>query len=139
MQDVVPKDIDLPIEKEDFQTLAIKRKASRDVGAQLFCALLRSVGLDVRLVCSLQPLPIRATFRPATLNRPAPVIVPFRDNQPGMLQEQSKTESSMEVRDGADSIPQGIRRFGHTTKKVYSTPTKGMVASGCYDSCAFYY
>ena len=45
----------------DFRDAATKLKASRDVGAQLFCALLRSVGVEARLVCSLQLLP----FQPA--------------------------------------------------------------------------
>jgi xeroderma pigmentosum group C-complementing protein len=35
---------------------AISRSGSRDVGAWLFTALLRSVGVETRLVCSLQPL-----------------------------------------------------------------------------------
>ena len=41
----------------DFRDAATTLKASRDVGAQLFCALLRSVGVEARLVCSLQLLP----------------------------------------------------------------------------------
>lgn len=45
----------------DFRDAATKLKASRDVGAQLFCALLRSIGVHARLVCSLQLLP----FQPA--------------------------------------------------------------------------
>ncbi|EFE31088.1 DNA repair protein Rad4, putative [Trichophyton benhamiae CBS 112371] len=32
-------------------------QGSRDFGAQLFCAMLRGVGVDTRLVCSLQTLP----------------------------------------------------------------------------------
>jgi len=34
---------------------------SQDVSAQLFCALLRCVGVEARLVCSLQPLPFGAS------------------------------------------------------------------------------
>lgn len=49
---------DPPLEKADFVKLASSRKGSRDVGSQLFCALLRSVGVQTRLVCSLQPLPL---------------------------------------------------------------------------------
>ncbi len=44
----------------DFRAAAEKLEASRDTGAQLFCALLRSAGVEVRLVCSLQPLPFTA-------------------------------------------------------------------------------
>ncbi|KLJ11626.1 xeroderma pigmentosum group C-complementing protein [Blastomyces silverae] len=43
--------------KEDFLKQAVALQGSRDLGAQLFCALLRAVGVDVRLVCSLQVLP----------------------------------------------------------------------------------
>ncbi|PGH08157.1 xeroderma pigmentosum group C-complementing protein [Blastomyces parvus] len=43
--------------KEDFLKQAVALQGSRDLGAQLFCTLLRAVGVDVRLVCSLQVLP----------------------------------------------------------------------------------
>ena len=41
---------------EDFLELAKKCEGSRDVGAQLFTALLRGIGLEARMVTSLQPL-----------------------------------------------------------------------------------
>ncbi|KAL1964752.1 hypothetical protein VTN77DRAFT_6619 [Rasamsonia byssochlamydoides] len=43
--------------KEDFRKQAKTLQGSRDFGAQLFCALLRSAAVETRLVCSLQPLP----------------------------------------------------------------------------------
>ncbi|KAI9759564.1 MAG: hypothetical protein M4579_002230 [Chaenotheca gracillima] len=55
-----PEDIEGPLERTDFRRLAKKPATSRDVGSQLFCALLRSAGVDARLVCSLQPLPFTA-------------------------------------------------------------------------------
>ena len=54
------------MDKSDFRELATQRQGSRDVGAQLFCAMLRSAGLDTRLVCSLQPLPFTATSAGST-------------------------------------------------------------------------
>lgn len=42
---------------EDFRTQAAILQGSRDLGAHLFCALLRAVGVEARLVCSLQVLP----------------------------------------------------------------------------------
>lgn len=54
-----PDDIDLPMQISDFREAAHQLEASRDVGAQLFCAMLRSAGVDARLVCSLQPLPFQ--------------------------------------------------------------------------------
>jgi xeroderma pigmentosum group C-complementing protein len=41
----------------DFRKRARKLEGSADYGAQLFCAWLRSLGVDARLVCSIQPLP----------------------------------------------------------------------------------
>ena len=41
---------------EEFLTAANDLKGSRDFGAQLFTALLRALGLEARLVFSLQPL-----------------------------------------------------------------------------------
>lgn len=41
---------------DEFRQFALDCTGSRDVGAQLFTALLRALGLDARLVASLQPL-----------------------------------------------------------------------------------
>ncbi|KMU81529.1 DNA repair protein Rhp41 [Coccidioides immitis RMSCC 3703] len=43
--------------KDAFRKQAISMEGSRDLGAQLFCAMLRAVNVNARLVCSLQPLP----------------------------------------------------------------------------------
>jgi xeroderma pigmentosum group C-complementing protein len=40
---------------EEFRTVAKKWEGSRDVSAQLFTALLRALGIEARLVASLQP------------------------------------------------------------------------------------
>ncbi|KAF3909766.1 hypothetical protein AA313_de0210288 [Arthrobotrys entomopaga] len=44
------------VEIKEFRAAAQNMEGSRDLGAQLFCALLRRAGLDARMVCSLQPL-----------------------------------------------------------------------------------
>ena len=54
-----PEDIELPMQKTDFLSAAGKLRGSRDVGAQLFCAMLRAAGVDARLVCSMLPLPFQ--------------------------------------------------------------------------------
>ncbi|KAE8149120.1 Rad4 transglutaminase-like domain-containing protein [Aspergillus avenaceus] len=41
---------------EEFRKAAESMKGSRDLGAQLFTALLRALGIETRLVASLQPL-----------------------------------------------------------------------------------
>ncbi|KAI0421584.1 hypothetical protein F5X98DRAFT_328765, partial [Xylaria grammica] len=52
----LPEDTEAPLEKSDFREAAKSLCGSRDVGAQLYCALLRAAGVEARLVCSLQPL-----------------------------------------------------------------------------------
>lgn len=56
----MPPDADAVFDIEDFREAAMNMEGSRDVGAMLYCALLRACGLDIRLVCSLQLLPINA-------------------------------------------------------------------------------
>ncbi|KAL1985310.1 hypothetical protein VTN96DRAFT_7988 [Rasamsonia emersonii] len=43
-------------DRDEFRALAERCEGSRDVGAQLFTALLRALGIEARLVASLQPL-----------------------------------------------------------------------------------
>ncbi|KAK0629011.1 hypothetical protein B0T17DRAFT_588968 [Bombardia bombarda] len=52
----LPDDIESTLDKNDFLDAARALQGSRDVGAQIYCALLRSAGMQARLVCSLQPL-----------------------------------------------------------------------------------
>src|SRR5271170_4997082 len=58
------------IDYDDFKQAAITKSGSRDLGAQLFCSLLRSVAVDTRLVCSLQPLPFSGTAKGQTPEKP---------------------------------------------------------------------
>ena len=51
------EDLEDPLDLEDFRNAAQILSGSRDVGAQLFCSLLRSLAVETRLVCSLQVLP----------------------------------------------------------------------------------
>ena len=51
---------------DDFKTAAHTGRGSRDLGAQLFCALLRSVAVECRLVSSLQVLPFAAVAKGTT-------------------------------------------------------------------------
>ncbi|KAH9834693.1 Rad4 beta-hairpin domain 1 [Teratosphaeria destructans] len=46
-----------PLDKAEFFRAARKMQGSQDTGNQLFCAMLRSIGVEARMVCSLQPLP----------------------------------------------------------------------------------
>lgn len=68
-----PKDREPLMKKKDFLAASVNLVGSRDLGAQLFCALLRSAGVTCRLVCSLQPLSF--TFQDkTTATKPAPTI-----------------------------------------------------------------
>jgi len=76
------------MQKSDFRHAASEFEASRDVIAQLYCAMLRAAGLEARLVCSLQVLPLDGTARPESDSsmwkaRPA-MLVEYADTRAGM-------------------------------------------------------
>lgn len=71
----MPEDLELPLQVSDFRLIASELEGSRDVGAQIFCALLRSVGVDARLVCSLQPLPFIAASKGLRPQKPTSMTV----------------------------------------------------------------
>lgn len=108
-----PKNMDSCLDKEGFRKAARTLKGSRDVGALLFCALLRAVGVEARLVCSLQPLSfvpggptLSVPRRVQTPSRPAPVTPPPQPQQPA-----------------ASAFPSAIRsRLGHPNAADYRIP-----------------
>ena len=59
-------ELDEPMDLDDFRTAALKLHGSQDIGAQLFCALLRGIGVEARLLCSLQCLPFASAAQPPT-------------------------------------------------------------------------
>ncbi|GLB21119.1 hypothetical protein AtubIFM61612_011076 [Aspergillus tubingensis] len=71
LQESIISDAEVFLSRKDFVKQARTMQGSRDFGAQLFCALLRSVGVEARLVCSLQPLSFRDKTKDAA--PPAPV------------------------------------------------------------------
>ena len=72
----MPDDIDLPLERKNFQELADTLEASRDVGAQLFCAFLRLARVKTRLACSLQALPFHTiAAKGGTVSRPGGELI----------------------------------------------------------------
>ena len=89
----IPDDLDLPMQRSDFQDAATVLAASRDVGAQLFCALLRGIGVEARLVCSLQVLPFS---RNTNLRQPSASVLPMISYEHGLLSHDlaDKDESS---------------------------------------------
>ncbi|CAO2656010.1 Nn.00g048130.m01.CDS01 [Neocucurbitaria sp. VM-36] len=64
-------ELDDPMDKDDFRSAAHTLHGSQDVGTQLFCALLRGIGIEARLICSLQPLPFASAAERATPQKPS--------------------------------------------------------------------
>ena len=95
-----PVDIDLPMQIADLHDAAFRMQGSRDVGVQLFCAMLRSAGVDARLVCSLQPLP----FQPSQKVELDQVRKRAR-RLPGRQDNLNKPKSERQGGDGTDLPP----------------------------------
>ncbi|KAK5679737.1 hypothetical protein LTS10_007685 [Elasticomyces elasticus] len=64
-----------PMDRADFITASRKLSGSQDTGNQLFCALLRAVGVEARVVCSLQVLPFTTATVKATPQKPVKKVV----------------------------------------------------------------
>ncbi|ODH40905.1 hypothetical protein ACO22_01504 [Paracoccidioides brasiliensis] len=98
--------------KQDFLKQAVALQGSRDLGAQLFCALLRAVGTDARLVCSLQVLPFTGVAKRTMPRKP--------DREYIVLSEDDDVRSSSDAGKGSpmqakprNSQPQSrMRRIG---------------------------
>lgn len=127
MQYKLPNDADPPYEKSDFRAAAKTLKGSRDLGVQLYCALLRSAGLDARLVCSLQSLSFNAggpamtrTFTPTTK-----AVTPEVSDE-GEAVDIQASDSPFATSGGpsASSLPFTAprRRLGHPTAADYHMP-----------------
>lgn len=99
---------------------------SRDFGAQVFCAMLRSVGVEARLVCSLQVLPFTGVARGMISVEPKPMIVVSEDGQ-----VESSTPSADLSKPASRSTtaapPSKVRRLGRPSfgnKPVHSPKGK---------------
>lgn len=86
---------------------------SRDVGAQLFCALLRAAGVETRLVCSLQPLSF-VTGGP-TLPKPRQAKTPSRPTP-------ARAEATRAEPPPSTVIPSPRARLGHPNAAAYIVP-----------------
>jgi xeroderma pigmentosum group C-complementing protein len=114
--------------KDDFKNAAKTLKGSRDTGAQLYCALLRGAGLDVRLVCSLQPL----SFQAGGPSMPRSFVSPskkssaegaYMTENPAIISNKAHVSSSGEIGTnvtGMYSNPR--RRLGHPNAADYALP-----------------
>jgi len=112
----LPEDMEVCHDREDFRAAARSLQGSRDVGAQLYCALLRSAGVRARLVCSLQPL--------ACVSGAPPLPKPKKGSASTSLSKEDRVRASMAnhekmskaARDeitAAAGSPTARRRLGH--------------------------
>ncbi|KAI0477752.1 hypothetical protein GGR56DRAFT_638578 [Xylariaceae sp. FL0804] len=115
----LPEDAETPLEKSDFQEAAKSLQGSRDVGAQLYCALLRSAGVEARLVCSLQPLPI-APGGPSMSKPPKAKVKLSLEEQYARM---PKYDSSFDSPALASRKFPVRRRLGHPNATAFQAPT----------------
>lgn len=92
---------------------------SRDFGAQAFCAMLRSVGVEARLVCSLQALPFTGVARGMNAVEPKPMIVLSEDGQEdsGGLSAADTSSPASKSATSAAPTPPRMRRLGQPSFK----------------------
>ena len=114
------------LDKSDFRNAANILKGSRDIAAQLYCALLRSVGVEARLVGSLQPLSFNAggpvmAREPVSIARAA---IPD-DYDEGEAVDINGPDSPFKTAGGPSSgaLPfTPLRRLGHPNAADYHMP-----------------
>ncbi|KAL2019901.1 hypothetical protein VTK56DRAFT_9076 [Thermocarpiscus australiensis] len=125
----LPDDIESTLEKSDFIETAQTLKGSRDVGAQLFCALLRSVGVEARLVCSLQPLPCVPGAPPMPKQRGPQAPKP----QPSKAELYAAAVAEHDARfpesQASATTPPPRRRLGHPHATAYHVPSMSASSS----------
>ncbi|KAI8963175.1 Rad4-domain-containing protein [Daldinia sp. FL1419] len=113
----LPDDVESTREKPDFQEAAKSLCGSRDVGAQLYCALLRSAGVEARLVCSLQPLAF-ASGGPPLGKPPKPegkISIAARYAQQNAINNHTDNSS-------AEIVDPIRRRLGHPNAMAFHAP-----------------
>ncbi|ODV92673.1 hypothetical protein CANCADRAFT_16193, partial [Tortispora caseinolytica NRRL Y-17796] len=74
-----------------FRAACIGQNGSRDIGAQGFVAFLRALGLKVRLVCSLQPLPFNFSSKPSVVLAEGIISV---DTEPPVVKSSREASSA---------------------------------------------
>ena len=122
-------------DRADFLRASARPSGSRDVGAQLFCALLRSAGVDARLVCSLQPLSF-TSIAPTITHPTQKPTVDLSANSVDYDTDASATSAR-----SSSPAPRPVRRFGQKaqgasdhidTGKAPATPKTSRVRDSAY-------
>ncbi|KIH91251.1 xeroderma pigmentosum group C-complementing protein [Sporothrix brasiliensis 5110] len=122
----LPKDAETVFDKDDFIAAAKSMQGSRDVGAQLFCALLRAAGVETRLVCSLQPLSFLSNAPTMPKPKPKPSKpTPARNDHPIPSIYRSPPSATQATRGDSESEAMFLsprRRLGHPDAAAYNVP-----------------
>ncbi|KXH54387.1 Rad4 transglutaminase-like domain-containing protein [Colletotrichum salicis] len=118
-----PSNMDSCLDRSDFRSAARKLAGSRDTGAQLYCALLRSVGVRARLVCSLQPLSFGSAG--PTLPKPRDAKHPKKPTKEEKIRSQllQYQPGAEESSSSASALTSPLRRLGHPNAAAYQLPT----------------
>lgn len=90
---------------KEFRDVAKKCEGSRDVGAQLFTALLRGLGIEARLVASLQPSGFGATKLEEMVSKKETIKQPVK-----MSSASSESDLSTADIEGINSAKKGRRK-----------------------------
>jgi xeroderma pigmentosum group C-complementing protein len=111
------------MERSDFRKAANSLSGSRDTGIQLFCALLRSVGVQARLVCSLQPLAFATggPTLPAPRDHKSPVEPSKEELYRSRLPQYEVSSPSTDAA-ASSSVLSPRRRLGHPNAAAYNIP-----------------
>ncbi|KAI1662165.1 Rad4-domain-containing protein [Daldinia decipiens] len=118
----LPDDVESSREKPDFREAAKSLRGSRDVGAQLYCALLRSAGVEARLVCSLQPLAF-ASGGPPLGKPPKPEGKLSIAARYAQMQQNTANDNSNTVDSPEETVCPIRRRLGHPNAMAFQVPT----------------
>ncbi|KAK6439638.1 hypothetical protein LTR95_004151 [Oleoguttula sp. CCFEE 5521] len=117
--------VDTPIsDSHEFRLAAKDMQGSQDTGNQLVCALLRSVGVEARLVCSLQVLPYAsvAVKTPTPQKYRKPVVFAIASDTDPNISDASASDNNIGSSRGIGSIPSVRRRLGQNGLAGPSVP-----------------
>ena len=114
-----------PMDRVEFINAAKKLEGSQDTGNQLFCALLRSAGVDARVVCSLQPLPIANAPSKSTTSQKTVKSTIYAMNSgtdsPGT--DSNAEDASVRSSSSIGKVPPARRRLGQPAFAAEAHPT----------------
>ncbi|KAL7924908.1 hypothetical protein ACQKWADRAFT_286318, partial [Trichoderma austrokoningii] len=121
-----PSDMESCLDKSDFREAAKTLQGSRDVGAQLYCALLRSVGVRARLVCSLQPLSFGSAgpTLPKPKENPKPKSISKSDHMLSQVAKYREMANAVSSTGSSAGPSTARRRLGHPNAFDYNFEPK---------------